>query len=1154
MGRFYTLPQKYNSLTIRSLVVLGVALLPYNICRCQSAQNMLGVTTFVAYAPVADPQEITVSTTSAIPLVLTGYDANGTALSFQIVDPPALGALGSVNASTGSATYTPPALLSGSDSFSFVVTSGVITSEPATVTILLTPPASQTITFNTIPPQSLGTPLTLNATASSGLAVAYTPNTPLVCTVSGNTATFLTGGTCSITASQSGNTTYAPATPVTQTFTVLTTAGTTTALVANPTTAAQGDPVVLSATVSGNPAPTGTVTFSNGGTTLGTKTLSSSGVAALTSTTLPLGTLSLTASYAGNTKDSPSTSNAVAVTIHASAGPPTVVSVTPNSGSGASQTFSAVYSDPNGAADLATVRLLFNSAVSGAHGCYVTYYPATNLLYLENDGGTGTLPGVTPGSTASASNSQCTLAGTGSSYSAAGNTATLNVALTFTSTLPENVYLYASESNATASNSGWIKEGTWGASAGPPTVVSVTPNSGSGASQTFSAVYSDPNGAADLATVRLLFNSAVSGAHGCYVTYYPATNLLYLENDGGTGTLPGVTPGSTASASNSQCTLAGTGSSYSAAGNTATLNVALTFTSTLPENVYLYASESNATASNSGWIKEGTWGASAGPPTVVSVTPNSGSGASQTFSAVYSDPNGAADLATVRLLFNSAVSGAHGCYVTYYPATNLLYLENDGGTGTLPGVTPGSTASASNSQCTLAGTGSSYSAAGNTATLNVALTFTSTLPENVYLYASESNATASNSGWIKEGTWGASAGPPTVVSVTPNSGSGASQTFSAVYSDPNGAADLATVRLLFNSAVSGAHGCYVTYYPATNLLYLENDGGTGTLPGVTPGSTASASNSQCTLAGTGSSYSAAGNTATLNVALTFTSTLPENVYLYASESNATASNSGWIKEGTWGASAGPPTVVSVTPNSGSGASQMFSAVYSDPNGAADLATVRLLFNSAVSGAHGCYVTYYPATNLLYLENDGGTGTLPGVTPGSTASASNSQCTLAGTGSSYSAAGNTATLNVALTFTSTLPENVYLYASESNATASNSGWIKEGTWGASAGPPTVVSVTPNSGSGASQTFSAVYSDPNGAADLATVRLLFNSAVSGAHGCYVTYYPATNLLYLENDGGTGTLPGVSYRTDLVRNSLPGGSNACGTVIPASTRILS
>jgi hypothetical protein len=43
---------------------------------------------------------------------------------------------------------------------------------------------------------------------------------PSVCTASGNTVTLLTTGTCSVQASQAGNSTYAAATPVIQGFTV----------------------------------------------------------------------------------------------------------------------------------------------------------------------------------------------------------------------------------------------------------------------------------------------------------------------------------------------------------------------------------------------------------------------------------------------------------------------------------------------------------------------------------------------------------------------------------------------------------------------------------------------------------------------------------------------------------------------------------------------------------------------------------------------------------------------------------------------------------------------------------------------------------------------------------------------------------------------
>jgi sugar lactone lactonase YvrE len=83
------------------------------------------------------------------------------------------------------------------------------------------PLPTQTITFNNPGTQVLGTPLTLSATATSGLAVAFASSTSAVCTVSGTTATFVTSGICTITATQPGdNATFAAAPPVTQSFIV----------------------------------------------------------------------------------------------------------------------------------------------------------------------------------------------------------------------------------------------------------------------------------------------------------------------------------------------------------------------------------------------------------------------------------------------------------------------------------------------------------------------------------------------------------------------------------------------------------------------------------------------------------------------------------------------------------------------------------------------------------------------------------------------------------------------------------------------------------------------------------------------------------------------------------------------------------------------
>src|SRR6476620_9860893 len=81
--------------------------------------------------------------------------------------------------------------------------------------------ATQTITFAK-PPNStmLQSPLTVTATASSGLPVTLTSSTTPVCTVSGSTITFVSAGTCTITATQPGNNVYAAAAPVIRSFTV----------------------------------------------------------------------------------------------------------------------------------------------------------------------------------------------------------------------------------------------------------------------------------------------------------------------------------------------------------------------------------------------------------------------------------------------------------------------------------------------------------------------------------------------------------------------------------------------------------------------------------------------------------------------------------------------------------------------------------------------------------------------------------------------------------------------------------------------------------------------------------------------------------------------------------------------------------------------
>jgi hypothetical protein len=80
---------------------------------------------------------------------------------------------------------------------------------------------NQTILFGALSNQALGSaPFTVSATASSGLAVSFNSQTTKVCQVSGTTVTLAAVGTCTIQATQAGNTNWNPAPPVNQSFQV----------------------------------------------------------------------------------------------------------------------------------------------------------------------------------------------------------------------------------------------------------------------------------------------------------------------------------------------------------------------------------------------------------------------------------------------------------------------------------------------------------------------------------------------------------------------------------------------------------------------------------------------------------------------------------------------------------------------------------------------------------------------------------------------------------------------------------------------------------------------------------------------------------------------------------------------------------------------
>ena len=81
--------------------------------------------------------------------------------------------------------------------------------------------ASQTITFTALPNHTYGDPpFTVSATADSGLPVSFAVGATDTCTIAGNSVTITGAGSCTVTASQTGNTNYLAAAAVVQTFSI----------------------------------------------------------------------------------------------------------------------------------------------------------------------------------------------------------------------------------------------------------------------------------------------------------------------------------------------------------------------------------------------------------------------------------------------------------------------------------------------------------------------------------------------------------------------------------------------------------------------------------------------------------------------------------------------------------------------------------------------------------------------------------------------------------------------------------------------------------------------------------------------------------------------------------------------------------------------
>jgi uncharacterized protein (TIGR03437 family) len=217
----------FNSQTTSVCTVSGtngtiVTLLAVGTCTIQATQA--GDSTYAAAAPVNQSFMVTQAPQSIIfgPLTNEPYGSFSPTLSATATSGLPVGfnsqtpSVCTVNGTTVALLAPGFCTIQATQAGNIDYTAAAPVSQSFTITS-----TSQTISFGALSAQALGsTPPPLSATASSGLPVSFASTTASVCTVSGTAVTLIAAGTCTIQATQSGNATYAAATPVTQSFTV----------------------------------------------------------------------------------------------------------------------------------------------------------------------------------------------------------------------------------------------------------------------------------------------------------------------------------------------------------------------------------------------------------------------------------------------------------------------------------------------------------------------------------------------------------------------------------------------------------------------------------------------------------------------------------------------------------------------------------------------------------------------------------------------------------------------------------------------------------------------------------------------------------------------------------------------------------------------
>ena len=331
-----------------------------------------------------------------------------------------------------------------------------------------------------------------------------------------------------------------------------------------------------------------------------------------------------------------------------------------------------------------------------------------------------------------------------------GNDLSLALNTTFLGPMSGDATIAMRAGSAAGPNTGWVNRGTFTVGA-VLTASAITPNSGTGITQTFVASFSDSLGvASDLKSAQVRIGTGNVGS--CVVQYNAITNQIRILDDAGVA-MGWVDVGTGGSQANSQCGLDLGASGAVRAGTDLTLTLPLSFDpSFLGTKTVALRANSNFGTTTTGFVTRGSWtvGAAVSPVAVLPAAGSSAVGATQDFILTYTDTEGATtDLKGANVRF----SGANGtkCLIGYNPITQSVRMQNDGGVWSA--IVPlGTAITGWSTMCDL-DTGGSATPSGNDLSLTLRVKFKAPFAGDKTTSMRADSNIMGQGVWTSKGTW-----------------------------------------------------------------------------------------------------------------------------------------------------------------------------------------------------------------------------------------------------------------------------------------------------------------------------------------------------------------------------------------------------------------